>query len=210
MNPYEVIDTLEKRIAEWAGSKYAIAVESASAAILLCLFYRREINGFIGEVTIPSRTYPSCPCSIIIAGGKVKFDPNPWQGHYELHPLRIWDSALRFHNGMYTKEISLVDGLMCLSFHIRKRLNLGRGGMILTDNEQAYKWLKLARFDGREPVPLKDQKEFNVIGLNAYMQPADGARAIQLFELLRGKDLSDLSFDEQGYADLSLHKIYQK
>jgi len=47
------------------------------------------------------------------------------------------DAAKRFTSGMYEKGIA-----MCLSFHIKKHLKIGKGGMILTDNATLVEWLK--------------------------------------------------------------------
>jgi len=203
MNPYEVVDSFEKRIAEFAGSKYAVAVESCTAAIFLSLMYK-NVNG--KKVFIPKYTYPSIPCSIIHAGGKVIFTDYDWQWGYELQPHDIWDGALRFKRGMF------YGGLHCISFHIKKLLPIGRGGMILTDDEDACKWLKKARFDGREPIPLSEDN-FTMLGWNFYMQPSDAARGIQLFEVLKQKHpkgVEDLDVEEQGYPDLSKFKVYQQ
>jgi dTDP-4-amino-4,6-dideoxygalactose transaminase len=99
-------------------------------------------------------------------------------------------------------------GFQCLSFHIKKSLPVGRGGMILTDDKDAYEWFKLARFDGREPVPLREQKDFTVLGWNMYMSPPDAARAVQLFEVIKNIELPDLNVESQKYPDLSQFKIY--
>lgn len=206
MNPYEVVDSFEKRIAGWCGSKYAIATESGTAAIFLSLAYRR-FCGARGYITMPKFSYPSVPCSIIHNGFKVEFSDENWTGEYVLFPLDIWDSALRLSKNMYH------GGLQCLSFHIKKLLPIGRGGIILTDDENAYKWLKLARFDGREPIPLLEQKDFTVLGYNMYMQPADAARGIQLFEVYRQKypnGADDLKVEEQGYPNLDSFELYKK
>ncbi len=203
MNPYTVVDEFERRISDWTGAPYAVAVESCSAALLLSLLWRKEQKGDIGMVSIPKFTYPSVPCSIIFAGGKVDWRFGEWRGEYELYPLNIWDAALRFQKGMYR------GGMQCLSFHVKKRLPIGRGGMILLDDLGAYQWLKRARFDGRNPVPLKDDN-LTQLGLNCYMEPASAARGIQLFEVIRGKELPDLDVKEQQYSDLSLYPIYKK
>jgi dTDP-4-amino-4,6-dideoxygalactose transaminase len=197
-NPYAIVDTFEKTIADYAGSKYAVAVESCTAAIFLSLQYvgikDREIN-------IPKFTYPSIPCSIIHCGGKVKFTNEWWKGEYELGRLNIWDAALRFKKNMFHGRFQ------CLSFHIKKLLPIGRGGMILTDDEEAYKWLKKARFDGREPIPLLEDN-FTMLGWNCYMQPSDAARGLQLFQAMGDKDFPDLEVEKQGYPDLSKFPIY--
>lgn len=204
MNPYTVVYELENRIAEWANAPYCVAVESGSAAIFLCLQWVNKDRMWDGlEVTIPARTYPSVPCSIIHARMKVKFVDYEWSGEYELAPLDVWDSALRFRKGMYH------GGMQCASGHIKKRLNIGRAGFILLDDEEAYEWLKRARFDGRNPIPLQEDN-FTQLGWNLYLSPDQAARGIQLFEILRDKDLPDLDWSEQKYPDLSKFPIYQQ
>lgn len=201
-NPYAVVIEFEERIAEWAGSKYAVAVESGTAAIFLSLMYqKKKIDNQI--VYIPKHTYPSVPCSIIHAGLMVGWSDDKWEGEYELSPFDIWDSALIFKKGMYH------GGFQCLSFHIKKHLPIGRGGMILTDNKDAVDWFRRARFDGRNPVPLMEDS-FTMLGWNMYMEPAEAARGIQLFEVLRNKDLPDLKVEDQKYPDLSKFEIYEE
>lgn len=200
-NPYLVVSNFEERIAEWAGSKYAVAVESGTAAIFLSLQYTKSKIG-LSYVTIPKLTYPSVPCSIIHAGAKVQWTNETWSGVYELKPYGIIDGALRFKKGMYQ------GGLHCLSFHIKKHLPIGRGGMILTNDLDAYNWLKKARFDGRDPVPLSEDS-FTMLGYNMYMTPSDAARGIQLFEVVRDRVFEDLKVEDQKYPDLSKFKIYE-
>ena len=202
-NPYSIVYDLEERISKWAGSKYAVATDSGTSSIFLSLMYRKKEMGSIGEVTIPRLTYPSVPCSIIHAGGKVKFSKATWSGVYELLPLRIIDGALRFRKGMYE------GGLHVLSFHGKKLLPIGRGGMVLTDNIKARDWLRKARFDGRQPIPLQ-QDNFTMLGWNCYLTPEQAARGIQLFEMIRDKKLEDLDMMKQGYPSLDKFPIYQQ
>jgi len=206
MNPYLVVGEMEQMLSEWCGSKYAVAVESGTAAIFLSLQYRKFMMGNIGTVEIPKHTYPSVPCSIIHCGGKVQFLDKEWNGEYQLGLLHIWDAALRLKKGMYH------GGLQCLSFHIKKHLPIGRGGMILTDDKHAYEWLKKARFDGRSPIPLQEDN-FTMLGWNAYLEPSSAARGIQLFQVLIQKHpdgMEDLSVPAQMYPDLSLYTVYKQ
>lgn len=197
-NPYKVVDEFEKMIAEFAGSRYAVAVESCTAALFLSCYYAN-----VYEVTIPKYTYPSVPCSIIHAGGMVRFDDRKWQGVYQLKPYGIYDSALRFKKGMYK------GGLYCLSFHMKKHIPIGRGGMILTDDKGAYDWLKRARFDGRREKPLQDDT-FDMLGWNMYMTPEQAIRGIQLFSTIGQRGFKDLANGKtQGYGDLSRCKVYR-
>lgn len=211
MNPYLVNAEFEKRLAEWCGSKFAVTVESCSAALFLSLQYRKIQIGDLGNVVIPAKTYVSVPCSIIHSGGKVIFTHDDWSGEYELYPLRIWDAALIFKRGMFGSK-GVMDGLQCLSFHIKKHLPIGRGGAILTDSEDAYRCLKKLRFDGRDPIPLEEDN-FTMLGWNAYLEPSQAARGIQLFEVLKQKypdGMDDLRVEDQRYADLSKFDIYKQ
>ncbi len=200
LNPYAIVDEFEKTIAEWAGAKYGIAVESCSAALFLCLEY--ALPHYVDKtVKIPKMTYPSVPCAVIHAGGKVKFTDEKWSGIYELKPLNIFDGALRFQPGMYH------GGLHCLSFHMKKHLPIGRGGMILTNNENEYHYFKKARFDGRDELPLQEDN-LTQLGWNMYMSPTDAARGMMLFSTIRFRNLEDIPTEQQGYPDLSKYAIY--
>lgn len=216
VNPYTVVDLFEKEVAEFTGAKYGVAVESCSAAIFLSLQYcmatkrvaliSEEMANRPMTISMPKYSYPSVPCSIIHSGNKVKFTDEGWSGEYELKPLDIWDSALRFKRGMYH------GGLQCISFHAKKLLPIGRGGMILTDSAEARDWLRRARFDGRRPVPLQEDY-FDMLGWNAYLEPSQAARGLQLMQALLSKypdGPEDLKVEDQKYCDLSRFKIYQQ
>jgi hypothetical protein len=84
--------------------------------------------------------------------------------------------------------------------------------MILTDDETAYQWLKLARFDGRNPIPLQNDY-FTMLGWNCYMSPEQASRGIQLFEVMKQKypdGVDDLIIEEQKYPDLSKFDVYKQ
>jgi dTDP-4-amino-4,6-dideoxygalactose transaminase len=196
---YQVVDTFEKTLAEWCGSKYAVAVESGTAALFLSLMY---VGVKDRVIEIPQFTYPSVPNSIIHAGGKVKFIDDDWSDLYELGSTGVWDSALSLEKGMYA------GGLLCLSFHAKKLLPIGRGGMVLTNDYEAYKWLKKARFDGRDEVQLGDD-ELTMLGWNMYMMPEQAARGLMLFDVYKNHPKPPLKVEDQGYPNLSKFKIYQ-
>lgn len=198
---YAIVDQFEQEIARYAGADFAVAVSSCTNAIFLCCKYLQ-----VDLAGIPKRTYPGVACSIIHAGGKITFSNNNklWSGIYELWPWKIYDSALRFRRNMYIKK-----SLYCLSFHAKKQLPIGRGGMILTDDITAYSWLKRARFDGRNAKPLNEDK-FVILGWNMYMTPEQAARGLMLFDMIKHKNLPDLKVKEQDYPDLSKWGIYRK
>ena len=199
MSAYLVVRQFEETIARYAGAKFAVAVSSCTNALFLCCKY-------IGVqwVHIPKETYPGVAHSIVHAGGKVFFTNEAWSGIYSLRPYHIYDSALRFQKEMY-----ILGTLYCLSFHAKKHLPIGRGGMILTDDFKAYQWFKRARFDGRQERPLNEDS-LEVRGWNMYMTPEQAARGLMLFDTIKNKELEDLPVMEQGYPDLSKSKLYSK
>ena len=145
-NPYSIVQMFEEEIANYTGSPYAVSVDSCTNAVFLCCKYLE-----VKEVIMPKRTYLSIPMSVIHAGGKVKFEDKEWSGIYSLDPYPIYDSAKRLTSNMY-----IPNSYMCLSFHIKKLLGIGKGGMILTDNEDAVEWFKKARYEGRSEKFYKD------------------------------------------------------
>jgi dTDP-4-amino-4,6-dideoxygalactose transaminase len=203
---YRIIEEFEFLLAEYTGAPYAVAIDNCSNALFLALtFY--GIEGI--EIVIPARTYPSVPCEIIHAGGRVSFIPcgdSMTKGAYQLFPSRVWDSALRFTSKMY-----ISDTFMCLSFTgAYKHLKLGKGGAILTDDKKAYEWFKRARFSGRRECSYH-KDDFDMLGWNFYMLPEIAARGVSLmrqFYDLSGypKDNPDI---ELPYPDLSKFKIYR-
>jgi len=194
---FSVVELFESAMAEFAGARYGVAVDSCTSAIFLSCMH----EGVAGSpVRLPARTYISVPAAIIHAGGTVRFNDFAWSGAYPLDPFPIVDGALRMRRGMY------LGGLHCVSFHMRKHLRIGRGGMVLTDDADAAAWLRKARFDGRDgSVPfIHDAVE--MLGWNAYMLPEQAARGLQLLESLPD-DLPDLTPD---YPDLRRLPVFAR
>lgn len=154
----------------------------------------------VETVTIPARTYISVPAAILHAGGQVDFADIAWTGTYRLEPYPIVDSALRMRRGMYQ------GGLHCVSFHARKLLPIGRGGMVLTDDPQSVDWLRRARFDGRDgSVPFLADP-VSMLGWNAYLTPEQAARGLQLLEAI-GDGRPDLT---PVYPDLRTMPVFRQ
>lgn len=200
-NPYNVVKQFEEEVANYTGAKYAISVDSCTNAIFLVCKY---LN--VKEVTIPSKTYLSVPQSIIHAGGEVIIDTrtetNEWKGMYQLKPYPIYDSAKRFTSGMY-----IPGSFMCLSFHIKKHLKIGKGGMILTDDDVAANWFKKARYEGRSEK-LYHEDDIDMLGWNMYMTPQQAAHGLALMQNYP-KYVEDLE-ENNGYRDLTEFTIFKK
>jgi len=119
---FAIVEQFERRVAEFAGSKYAIATSTGTAALFLALKYKFMDYVNVPVTVLPARTFISVPMAVIQAGGTVEFDDYQWVSTYRLSPWWITDGALRFRRGMYE------GGLHCLSFQARKLLNIGEGG----------------------------------------------------------------------------------
>ncbi len=108
-NVYDITNEFERRLAEYTGAPYVVAVDNQSNGLFLALYYEYHVNKSITSehITIPSRTYPSVPCEIIHAGLKVNFRKvkgKTIKGAYQLEGSNVWDSALRFTADMYKPE----------------------------------------------------------------------------------------------------------
>ena len=198
-DPWDVVDLFERKLAEYAGSKYAVAVDNCTDALFLCLKY----FGAEDEITIPKRTYVSVPCTIIHAGYQVKFEDLEWSGAYQLKPHPIYDNATRMTRGMYIK-----DTYCCVSFHRRKHIPIGKGGMILLDDKCAYEWLKIARYEGRHMDVMYKDDSFDIIGWNMYMPPEQAAEGLDLFNKINEHN-EDLE-SSGTHKDLSQFPIYER
>ena len=200
-DPRNLVDLFEKKLAEYTGAKYVVLVDCASHGIFLSLKYLK----FEGEVSIPKHTYVSVPMEILNAGASFSFRDEKWVGEYELSPTKIIDSAGRFKRGMYLGN----SYLQVLSFQIKKNLPIGRGGAILTDDINAYKWLKLASYDGRDlTTPYDDPNHVQMYGWHFYMTPEDAARGLILLSQIDESTYKDFSWNL--YPDLTQYTLFDK
>ena len=76
-NPWDVVRIFEEKVASYAGSKYAIAMDNCTNALFLCMKYLKIQNT---ELEIPACTYVSVPFAILHAGNIPKFVDKEWTG----------------------------------------------------------------------------------------------------------------------------------
>jgi dTDP-4-amino-4,6-dideoxygalactose transaminase len=180
----EVLTLFEDKVAAFAGCKYAIAVDCCTHALELSLRYLLSIGEIKKRVVgIPVHTYISVPMMLNQLNFKINYHQEPWTGLYQLKGTRVYDSAVRWMERMFIGG----DALQCLSFQIKKRIPIGRGGMILTNDEQAANWLRLARYDGRDmSLPYDHPDHVKMQGYHYYMTPEDAARGLILMNQIPG------------------------
>jgi hypothetical protein len=208
---YKITEEFEEKLADYTGAKYAVTLDNMSNGLFLALYYEHQVMNRTEEViTIPARTYPSVPCEIIHAGLKVDFQPvpgNTLKGAYQLKGSNVWDSALRFTEGMY-----IPGSHMCISFTgPYKHFKLSKGGAILTDDYEAYCWFKRARYSGRREMSYHDD-QLDMLGWNFYMMPELAARGLLLMSQFYYQDgTKKINEDlELPYPDLSKFEIYRR
>lgn len=201
--PYEVTRRLESALCAYTGARFAVAVNSGTAAIQLAVQWcdRHEIRRPMTGVSIPRKTYVSVPCAITLAGCSPTWRDEDWRGEYQLKPFPVWDSARRFTSGMYREG-----QFQCVSFAAAKILGAEQGGAILHDNADADAWFRRMRFDGRtEGVdPLEDT--FDIIGMHCIMIPSVAAT---LLVRLHHLPVHNDDLPHYDYPDLSLHKAFR-
>ena len=198
-NPFKIVRMFEEEVAEYTGAPFAVAVDSCTNALFLCLKY---LNVEGKEIVVPKKTYLSVPMSVIHSGGIPVFKDIEWSGIYQLEPTNIYDAAKRFTSNMY-----IPNTFMCLSFHIKKHLSIGKGGMILTDNSDAVEWFKKARYEGRSEKNYVDDN-IDMLGWNMYMTPLQASHGLSLM-LNYPEHVPDLG-ENGGYKDLTTNNIFKK
>ena len=157
---FESVTNFEKEIAKFFGSSFAIAVDSCTHGIELALRYTGE-----KEILVPKRTYLSIPFLANKMGLDLFWKDEQWVDYYYL-THNIIDAAV-----LWKKDSYIPQTFMGLSFQFQKHLSLGRGGMLLTDNEEATIQIKKMSYDGRLPnIPWRDQN-IDTYGYHYYMTP---------------------------------------
>jgi dTDP-4-amino-4,6-dideoxygalactose transaminase len=165
------IAEFERALAEYTGARYAIMTDCCTHAIELCLRYEQP-----GELRFTAWTYLSVPMTMHKLGITYQLIPERWIGEYQLHGSRIWDSARRLERHMYR-----TGQMQCLSFGHSKPLQIGRGGAILLDDDNAYQTLLEQRYDGRDLTisPWQKQRAFRV-GYHYRPTPEEAERGLRL------------------------------
>ena len=166
---FESIREFERQVANYFGSPHAVAVDCCTHAVELCMRHQ-DVKHF----SVPKRTYISIP--FLTNKLNIEFDwrDEKWKDYYYIGNTNIIDAAV-----LWKKDSYIPNTFMCLSFQFRKHLSLGRGGMILTDNEQASIDLKKMSYDGRIPdVPWREQN-ITTHGFHYYMTPETADAGIE-------------------------------
>lgn len=194
---FNVVNKFEEEIAKFFGSKYAVATDSCTHGIELCLRYTNA-EGII----CPKRTYLSIPFLSHKLGINLIWKEQHWINYYYVTP-NIIDAAV-----LWKKNSYITNTYMCVSFQYQKHLSLGRGGVILTDNDNAAIQLKKMSYDGRIPnVPWRDQN-IDMVGYHYYMTPETAQ--LGLDKLDNAINTIPRQWTTNDWPDLTTMNIFKK
>lgn len=194
---FDLITKFEKEIAKFYGAPFAVAVDCCTHALELCL-RQQDIKHY----TVPKRTYISVPFLADKLGITFEWREEEWQDYYYLGGTNIIDAAVLWKEGSYIPST-----FMCVSFQFRKHLSLGRGGIILTDNEKNATILKKMSYDGRLPdIPWREQN-IDTMGYHYYMTPETAALGLQ--KLPEAIETKPKQWTVNDWPDLTKMEIFK-
>ena len=197
---FEVVTTFENKISEFFGAPYAVAVDSCTHGLELCLRHTNET-----KINVPKRTYLSVPFLAEKIGLKREWRDDDWEKYYTINygDKRIIDAAVLWEKNSY-----IPNTFMCISFQYQKHLSLGRGGIILMDNESDYISLKKMSYDGRlSNIPWRDQ-DIDTVGFHYYMTPETAQ--LGLNKLQMAIDTPPRQWVVTDWPDLTEMQIFKK
>lgn len=207
-NPFYQVELFEKEFAEYVGSKYFAAIDSATNALFLLIRYFNFVPG--QKVLFPLKTYLSMPMQFLAQNHEVYFKDYEWSGKYPIeiygNDIAIYDSAKRLYKNCYEKG-----SISIHSFHMKKHITSvsGKGGGIATDDEKLYNWLIRARWEGRNPYSnYKDSTEdISIIGFNMNPTPEECVFLRRQLQCLSDKN-EDLG-EPGGYRKLTDFTVFK-
>tara|TARA_R110002020_G_scaffold2759_5_gene12983 strand:- start:5221 stop:5823 length:603 start_codon:yes stop_codon:yes gene_type:complete len=199
---FNTVSELEKKLADFFGSPYAVAVDCCTHGLELCLRFSQ-----VQSINVPRRTYVSIPLLADKLNIKRTWKDENWKDYYYLTDSvsrwKIIDAAV-----LWKKNSYIAGTYMCISFQFQKHLSLGRGGVILTDSETSAEELKKMAYDGRIPnVPWREQN-IKTIGYHYYMTPETAQNGLD--KLPSAIDATPRDWVIEDWPDLTLMDVFKK
>jgi hypothetical protein len=142
-----------------------------------------------------------------LSGNRPQFRDIKWKGLYPLGDTGIIDAATAFYESMGR---GYEDKFMILSFHLKKILNIGQGGMILTNRPDFNEWARPMIYDGRHKDRVYKEDEFECVGWHMYMSPESAYKGLEIFNSDRIKNYNEPCGSSELYGDLRKQNIYKK
>jgi dTDP-4-amino-4,6-dideoxygalactose transaminase len=194
---FNTVTELENKIADFFGAPHAVAVDCCTHGIELCL---RLFN--LNEINVPTRTYISIPFLASKLNLKLNWKHEDWEDYYYLTE-HVIDAAVLWRRNSY-----IPGTFMNISFQFQKHLSLGRGGMILTDDEEDAYELKRMSYDGRKPdIPWREQN-ISSLGYHYYMTPETAQLGLDKFQ--NAVDTPPRKWKVSDWPDLTKMNVFNR
>lgn len=193
---FEVVTEFENKIAEFFGAPFAVAVDSCTHGVELCLRLTKT-----KYISCPKHTYLSIPMLASKLNIQLSWKDLNWKGYYNLTGDVI-DAAV-----LWRKDSYLQGTLMSISFQYQKHLSLGRGGMILCSTKEEWLELKKMSYDGRLPgIPWRDQ-DVDTIGYHYYMTPETAQLGLDKLQI--AVDTKPRQWEVEDWPNLTEMSIFK-
>lgn len=157
---FQIVQEFEKEVARFFNAPFAIAVDSCTHGIELALRYTKT-----NKISVPKHTYISIPFLSSKLNIELEWRDEDWLDYYYLTD-NIIDAAVLWKENSYISNT-----IMGISFQYQKHLSLGRGGILLLDDETAAIEIKKMSYDGRLPVIPWREQNISMVGYHYYMTP---------------------------------------
>tara|TARA_Y100000389_G_scaffold132720_1_gene130167 strand:- start:1336 stop:1932 length:597 start_codon:yes stop_codon:yes gene_type:complete len=196
---FNTITDFEVEVAKFFGAPYAVAVDCCTHGIELCLRLTDTT-----KINVPRRTYISVPFLADKLGLELVWRDEKWEDYYTLNydDKRIIDAAV-----LWKKDSYIPNTMMSISFQFQKHLSLGRGGMILCDNEVDAKMLKKMSYDGRLPNTPWREQDIDTMGYHYYMTPETAQKGLD--KLKSAIESEPRKWVVTDWPDLTQMKIFK-
>jgi len=199
---FNKIKDFEEKIAEFFGSPYAVAVDCCTHGVELSIRYQIDKGEYLPKISCPKRTYISIPFLANKLGLDLEWRDEEWVDMYYITP-KIIDAAV-----LWKKNSYIPGTFMCVSFQFRKHLSLGRGGVILCDNEDDYLNLKKMTYDGRLPDIAWREQNISTMGYHYYMTPETAELGLQKLE--KAINTEPQQWTVNDWPDVSEMEVFKK
>jgi hypothetical protein len=194
---FSIVSKFENEISNFFGSKFAIAVDSCTHGVELALKYTNA-----KRINCPKRTYLSIP----FLSEKLKIDlewrDEEWQDYYYLTD-NVIDAAVLWEKNSY-----IPNTFMGISFQYQKHLSLGRGGILLLDDEKAAIQIKKMSYDGRLPNTPWREQNIDTFGYHYYMTPETAKLGLE--KLPEAMKTKPRQWTVNDWPDLTKMKIFDR
>lgn len=157
---FQIVQEFEKEVARFFNAPFAIAVDSCTHGIELALRYTKT-----NKISVPKHTYISIPFLSSKLNIELEWRDEDWLDYYYLTD-NIIDAAVLWKENSYISNT-----IMGISFQYQKHLSLGRGGILLLDDETDAIEIKKMSYDGRLPVIPWREQNISMVGYHYYMTP---------------------------------------